>query len=67
MSTCNAKNALQVLLEYSVPLLMSEPRQNAERQGDETAYRITPFGKEYLVWAKGNFKITSLDASPSIR
>jgi hypothetical protein len=57
MSWRNAKNALEVLLEYNVPLLAPEPLQNAERKGDDTAYKITAFGKEYLTWSEGKMEM----------
>jgi hypothetical protein len=57
MSWRNAKNALEVLLEYNVPLLTREPLQNAERKGDDTAYKITAFGKEYLTWSEGKMEM----------
>ena len=59
MSWPSAKKALEVLVEYrgSCALLTAEPYQNAEPEGDGTAYSITPFAKEYLAWKEKEMEV----------
>jgi hypothetical protein len=50
LSWSAASKALEALLEYNRPLLTLEHRQNFERAGDETAYKLTPFAVGFLAW-----------------
>jgi len=52
MSRHRATKALEDLIAYSGEraLLTAEPRHNPEREGDDTAYSVTPYAREYLAW-----------------